>query len=85
MKDFEMVPHTADIKIRAYGHTMEELFRHALQGMFQSIRPQAPGCHEHDGRLVCKIAGKAWHSYGARSGERFWLIFFLSFVFIRCA
>ena len=54
MKDFEMVPHTADIKIRAYGNTMEELFRHALQGMFQSIRPQAQGCHEHEGRLVCE-------------------------------
>lgn len=53
MKDFEMVPHTADIKIRAFGHTMEELFRHALQGMFQSVRPKAHGCHEHEGRLIC--------------------------------
>jgi len=53
VKDFEMLPHTADIKIRAYGQTMEELFVHALQGMFQSIRPQAQGCHEHEGRLVC--------------------------------
>ena len=54
MKDFEMIPHTADIKVRAYGHTMEELFKHALQGMFQSIRPHAPSCSEHEGRIVCK-------------------------------
>ena len=53
MKDFEMVPHTADIKMRAYGHTMEELFRHALQGMFQSIGPHAEGCSEFEGRLMC--------------------------------
>lgn len=54
MKDFEMLPHTADIKIRASGRTMEELFKHALQGMFQSIRPHAPSCHEQDGRIICK-------------------------------
>jgi SHS2 domain-containing protein len=54
VKDFEMVPHTADIKIRAFGHSMEELFKHALQGMFQSIRPHSPSCHEQDGRVICK-------------------------------
>lgn len=54
MKDFELIPHTADIKIRVYGQTMAELFKHALQGMFQSIGPHAQGCHEKDGRLICK-------------------------------
>lgn len=50
-----MVPHTADFKLRAYGQTMEELFKHALQGMFQSIRPQSHSCHENDGRIICDV------------------------------
>ena len=69
MKDFEMVPHTADIKIRAYGRTMEELFKHALQGMFQSIGPRAAGCHIHEGRLVCK-ALPAKHAIAVESCDR---------------
>lgn len=37
---YEFLPHTADIKIRAYGTTLEELFAHALQAMFASCGPQ---------------------------------------------
>lgn len=53
-KDFEILPHTADMKIRVYGKTLEELFAHALVGMFQAARPIAPEClyDAHD-RLVC--------------------------------
>ncbi len=51
--DFEQLPHTADIKIRVYGTTVEELFRHALIGMFQVIGPQTKACTVRDGRLVC--------------------------------
>lgn len=53
MKDFESVPHTADIQIRVYGATLEELFTNALVGMFQSIGPKAEGCQVVDERLVC--------------------------------
>ncbi len=53
MKDFQQLPHTADIKIRVYGNTLSELFRHALMGMFQVIGPHAPGCKRIDDRLVC--------------------------------
>ncbi len=53
-KDFEQLPHTADIKIRVYGATPQELFRHAVIGMFQSIRPMSPGCHVENDRVVCK-------------------------------
>lgn len=53
MKDFELLPHTADIKIRVYGKTMQEFFRNAVVGMFQSIGPKADGCTEQNGRLVC--------------------------------
>ena len=52
--DFEILPHTADIKIRAYGNTKEELFKNALIGMFQSVHPIAPHCHREDDRLICK-------------------------------
>lgn len=53
-KDFEIVPHTADLKLRVYGTSKEELFKNALVGMFQSLKPIAPNCvYEHD-RLICK-------------------------------
>ena len=41
IKDFEIVPHTADIKIRVYGFTLEEVFKNALKGMFASIKPRS--------------------------------------------
>ena len=54
-KDFEQLPHTADIKIRVYGKTVEELFCNAVIGMFQVIGPHADGCIKKNDRLVCKI------------------------------
>lgn len=51
--DFEVLPHTADIKIRAYGKTKKDLFRNALIGMFQSIHPIAPECRVIDNRVIC--------------------------------
>ncbi len=53
-KDFEQLPHTADIKIRVFGKTVKDLFRHALIGMFQVVRPIASGCTRSGDRLVCK-------------------------------
>lgn len=52
-KDFEILEHMADFKIRVYGKTMRELFQHALIGMFQAIRPQNQDCVIKDGRLEC--------------------------------
>ncbi len=54
MRDFEQLPHTADIKIRVYGTTKKDLFRNALIGMFQSIHPIIPGATYQNGRVVCK-------------------------------
>ena len=54
MKDFEQLPHTADIKIRVYGKTMPDLFRNALIGMFQAVRPIAPDCRVENDRVLCK-------------------------------
>jgi SHS2 domain-containing protein len=52
-RDFEFIPHTADIKLRVYGNTLEELFKHALIGMFQSINPQSEQCSYRNNRTVC--------------------------------
>jgi SHS2 domain-containing protein len=42
LKEFELISHTADLKMRAYGIDLPELFRNALKGMFASIKPQSP-------------------------------------------
>ena len=52
-KDFELIPHTADLALRVYGAALEELFCNALIGMFQSIGPQSPDCELENGRTVC--------------------------------
>jgi SHS2 domain-containing protein len=53
MRDFEVLPHTADIKIRAYGTTKKELFCNALIGMFQSVQPISILCHNENDRVIC--------------------------------
>ena len=53
MKDFERIQHADDFRIRVYGKTQELLFKHALQGMFQSIEPIAPDCRKEHDRIVC--------------------------------
>jgi len=69
MKDFELLPHTADIKLRVYGASLEELFRHALQGMFQSISPQSEYCVEKQDRLVCQKLTRQ-HEVEVRSADQ---------------
>lgn len=39
MKLYEILEHTADLKIRAYGRDLPGLFSNALKGMFEAIRP----------------------------------------------
>jgi len=53
-KDFEILPHTADIKIRVYGKTLEQFFRNSIIGMFQTIGPKIPGCKKAGERVVCR-------------------------------
>lgn len=40
MKKYEKLSHLADLKIRAYGKDREEVFRNALFGMSESMRPE---------------------------------------------
>ncbi|MBI4436546.1 MAG: archease [Candidatus Omnitrophica bacterium] len=35
MKSYELIDHTADVGIRAFGRTLEELFKNAAVGMFE--------------------------------------------------
>jgi len=51
-KDFIQLPHTADIKVRVFGATKEELFAHALEAMFQVIHPLVPGATVKDDRVI---------------------------------
>lgn len=38
--NYEILPHTADLKIRAFGKTKKELFLNALLGMTEALRAQ---------------------------------------------
>ncbi len=40
MKEYEILEHTTDLKIRAFGKTKEELFSNLLKGMFLAARPE---------------------------------------------
>lgn len=53
MKAFELIEHTADLKIRVYGKTLEELFVHALQGMFQTLHAKSSLCIYKNNHLEC--------------------------------
>lgn len=53
MNNFEIIPHTADLKIRVHGKDLPDLFRHALAGMFQSLKPIAPLCQYQGELLMC--------------------------------
>jgi SHS2 domain-containing protein len=51
-RDFIQLPHTADIKVRVFGATKEELFAHALEAMFQVIHPLVPGSRIENDRVI---------------------------------
>lgn len=53
-QEFEQLPHTADIKMRVYGKTLNELFKNAVCGMFQLIRPITSSCTRQNGITVCR-------------------------------
>lgn len=39
-KIYETVAHTADLQLNFFGATKQELFAHALQGMFTAVQPR---------------------------------------------
>ena len=42
MKSFELLPHTADVRIKAKGSTLGYLFEAALEGLCKVIQPDYP-------------------------------------------
>lgn len=40
---FEILPHTADMRIKVWAETLEELFRNALKGVAFYLKPEALG------------------------------------------
>ena len=40
---FKILPHTADLKIRAFGKDLKELFENAIIGMFESAKYEGEG------------------------------------------
>lgn len=41
MKQYELVEHTADVGVKAYGKTISEAFTHAAEGMFDIITDES--------------------------------------------
>ncbi len=41
MKQYELVEHTADVGVKAYGKTVAEAFEHAAEGMFDIITDES--------------------------------------------
>ncbi len=52
-KKYEILPHTADFKIKVYGKNLKELFENALFGMFESIKPISPACKYNGDNITC--------------------------------
>lgn len=50
-KKYEILEHKADLKIRAFGETKEELFLNALLGMAESLKPDI----KPDGKIIRQI------------------------------
>lgn len=69
MNDFELIPHTADIRLRVFGRDLKELFKNALIGMFQSIGPVVSTCQRINDRLVCP-ALPVQHSINITAGDK---------------
>lgn len=42
-KDYEILEHSSDLKIKAYGNNPEEVFANILKGMFESCQPEIEG------------------------------------------
>ncbi|MBN1861051.1 MAG: archease [Candidatus Thermoplasmatota archaeon] len=41
MKQYELIEHTADVGVKAYGSTLSEAFTHAAEGMFDIITDES--------------------------------------------
>lgn len=51
-KEFEILEHTSELKIRAFGKTKEELFLNMMKGMALSLRPKVKSKNEKVKRAI---------------------------------
>jgi len=56
MKEYEILEHKADLKIRAFGKTKEELFLNMMKGMISASRPKIKNQKSRQGRGLLKAA-----------------------------
>lgn len=54
MKPYEILGHMADLGIRAFGKTKEELFLNMLKGMFEAARPISQRVKKSESQKVAK-------------------------------
>ena len=59
MKKFEILEHKADLKIRSFGRTKEELFQNMLLGMQESMKPELKTPGEETKREI-KVKSLDW-------------------------
>jgi len=52
-KNFTAIAHTADLQLKITGNSQADLFRNAMVGMFQTVRPYSPNCKYEDDLMVC--------------------------------
>lgn len=52
-KQYESIAHTADLQLRVWGKTLQELFKNALIGMSQSMQPKSRMCVLRGETLAC--------------------------------
>ncbi|HER45478.1 MAG TPA: archease [Thermoplasmatales archaeon] len=52
MKHYELIEHTADVGIKAYGTTLAEAFEHAAEGMFDIITDESSITHTGEYQIL---------------------------------
>lgn len=77
-KKYEILPHTADFKIKVYGKDLKDLFANALLGMFESLKPVSKDC-KYDGDVVVCSKLNITHEIEVHSSKlEYLLVDFLS-------
>jgi len=52
MKHYELIEHTADVGVKAYGTTLAEAFEHAAEGMFDIITDKSSITHTGEYQIL---------------------------------
>ena len=68
-KNFEVIDYASDVKIKAYGRTMEELFENSARGMFFLISENDAS----DLKVIQKISISTKHKVTCEELLVFWL------------